>query len=200
MSYGKQNGGVLPKFTVDDLGTSFKVVLINSVKCSDGEFGREVYIPDYQGLIKKIAVTRAIHPNKLKGGDIKFLRKNLGLNSKDLAQKLDITGEHLSRCEGGQKVLSVNSEKVLRSLVIFEAVYVLRKAIEDSEYRTDEVLEKLSKLLDGLKEVMSGLKISPLHDVDDELVLYFHLDTQETSSAANDDHAAPAQEWMDQVA
>ena len=100
MSYGKQNGmgSVLPEFTVDDLGTSFKVVLIDSVTCSVGENGKEFLIPDYQGLIKQIAVSRAAHPAKLKAGDIKFLRKNLGLRSKELASKLDVSPEHMSRC------------------------------------------------------------------------------------------------------
>jgi len=201
MSLEKRNASrILPEYTLDDLGTSFKVILVNSVECRDGPKGREIYIPDHQALMKKIALSRSIHPAKLKGGDIKFLRKNLGLKSKDLAEKLDITPEHMSRCEAGDKLLSPNSEKVLRTLVLFEAVYVLKKALEDSAASTTKkragILKKIADLIDRTKEVMEGLTISPVHVAGEEVVLCFRLASQDGVSAANDDEAEVAREWL----
>lgn len=201
MFYGKQReeGSILPEFTVDDLGTAFKIVLVNSVKVRRSNDGPEAYIPDHQGLIKRIAITRSAHPRKLQGGDIRFLRKSLGLRAKDLAAKLDISPEHLSRCEACDKTLSPNSEKVLRSLVIFEAVYVLRKAIEDSDCAKDGLMEKMSKLLDDLEQIISGMKISSLHPADEELVLYFSRVSPLTKPSANDSDDKKL-EWLDKAA
>jgi len=201
MANGKQNAGlILPEFTVDDLGTSFKVVLINSVTSFERDNKKEIFIPDYQNLLKKIAVSRAAHPAKLKGGDIKFLRKNLGLRSKDLAEKLDISPEHLSRCEAGDKILSPNSEKVLRSLVIFEAVYVLQKALEDFEGNKAKIQAEVSKLLERLKVVMEGLKIQPVHSADKEVIFYFKRVPHSASQVANDDLHSDPPEWLDEAA
>lgn len=200
MSNGTQNAGcILSEFTVDDLGASFKVVLINSVTCYEREEGREFFIPDYQGLIKKVAVTRAAHPAKLMGADIKFLRKSLGLRSRDLASKLDISPEHFSRCESGDKVLSPNSEKVLRSLVICEAVYVAQKAIQDCGIEMAAALDTISKLLDKLKEIMEGLTIKAVRSAEEELVFYFRRE-EKLRPAANDRGDLPQVEWLDEAA
>lgn len=191
----------LPEYTLDDLGTSFKVVLVNSVERRLSSRGPEVFIPDFQGLMKQVAVSRAMHPLKLKSGDIKFLRKNLGMKSKELAAKLDISPEHMSRCESGDKVLAPNSEKVLRSLVLLEAIYVTRKALEDANHTGDShfnaLVSKLTKLIDRTKSVMEGLTISPLHSAEEEIILYFHLVSQLTSDAANDDVSQLPREWLD---
>lgn len=201
MSNGKRNvGSILPEYTVDNLGTSFKVILVDSAKRIPKENGYEIYIPDFQGLMKRIAITRAAHPLKLKSGDIKFLRKTLGLKAKDLAEKLDITAEHLSRCETGDKVLSQNSEKVLRSLVLLEAVYVLEKAVRDAGEDASSVLEKITGILGTLKEVVSGMRISPVHSADEDLVLCFKRIKKSTVDLpANDMHGPPG-EWLDQPA
>jgi DNA-binding transcriptional regulator YiaG len=199
MSMEKQNApSILPEYTLDDLGTSFKVILVNSVECREGPKGREVFVPEQHALMKQIALHRAFHPAKLKGGDIKFLRKNLGMKSKDLAVKLDISPEHMSRCESGDKVLSPNSEKVLRTLVLLEAVYVLKKALEGGDKLgvkgKTAILQKLADLIDRTKEIMEGLTISPWHAADEEVILHFRLAKhQKLSSAANDDAAA---EWL----
>lgn len=201
MSYGTRNAGcVLPEFTVDDLGASFKVVLINSVSCIEKEDGKEFYIPDYQGLIKQIAVSRAAHPAKLKSNDIRFLRRSLGLKSKEMAEKLDIGPEHFSRCEKGEKTLSPNSEKVLRILVVCEAVYVLQKAIEDVEGDRNILFQKVTKLLESLKRVMEGLKIQSVHLADEELVFRFQRIPLAGEVAANDDPGPMPPEWLDEAA
>jgi DNA-binding transcriptional regulator YiaG len=190
----------LSEYTLDDLGTSFKVVLVDSVERRSSSQGPEVYIPDFQGLMKLVAISRAKHPMKLKGGDIKFLRKNLGMRSKDLAMKLDISPEHMSRCESGDKALAPNSEKVLRSLVLLEAIYVAKKALDDANESNSKdigkLISKLTDLIDETKEMMEGLTISPLHSIQDEVVFHFHLVKRQTSDHANDQDDDSSQEWL----
>lgn len=202
MSIAEQNvRSILPEYAVDNLGTSFKVILVNSAECIKGGGRDEILIPDYQGLIKKVAVTRAAHPWKLKGGDIRFLRKTLGLRGKDLAEKLDITPEHLSRCENGDKVLSPNSEKVLRSLILLEAVYVLERAIEDSECENSDLRKQIRKLLESLGEIVSGLKISPVQSSEAILTLHFRRVRREERQAPSGNQSAPkSPEWLDEAA
>lgn len=190
----------LPEHTLDDLGTSFKVVLVNSVERRVSSKGPEIYIPDFQGLMKQIAILRAQHPMKLKAGDIKFLRKNLGMKSKELAAKLDVSPEHMSRCESGEKTLAPNSEKVLRSLVLLEAIYVARKSLEDASQNGVENVSKfitnLTELIDQTKSMMEGLTISPLHSADEELVFQFHLVRQNEAEIANDEVDNWPREWL----
>lgn len=197
MSSVKQSEVItLPEYTLDDLGTSFKVVLLNSVEQKITEEGRETFIPDYQGLMKQIALLRCVHPLKLSAGDIKFLRKNLGMKSKELAGKLDISPEHMSRCESADKVLSPNSEKVLRSLVLLEAIFVVKKALEDSansDKITRDLIAKLTKLVERTREVMEGLTISPFRDADEELIFHLTLVRCGDAQVANDDDRPP--EW-----
>jgi DNA-binding transcriptional regulator YiaG len=205
MSLEKRNAPrILPEYALDDLGNSFKVILVDSVECREGPKGREIYIPEYQALIKQIAIQRAMHPAKLKGADIRFLRKNLGMKSKDLAAKLDITPEHMSRCETGDKLLSPNSEKVLRTLVLLEAVYVLKKALEDAGKlavkKKVTILEKIADLFDRTKEVVEDLTISPVHAAGEDVILRFRLVNQLEKVAANDDVHDVPREWLTSMA
>ncbi|ANU07008.1 helix-turn-helix domain-containing protein [Paraurantiacibacter namhicola] len=188
------------EYCLDDLGTSFKVVLVDSVQERNGPMGPEVYIPDYQGLLKQIAVVRAFHPAKLKAGDIQFLRKSLGIKSKELAVRLDISPEHMSRCESGDKTLAPNSEKVLRYLIVWEALSVaqkaLQKAAEKSDAELDHFLSKISEITERVEKLMDGLTIDPLHNAEEELVFHFTLVSHDESAPANDDGEAPAREWL----
>jgi len=202
MSIIKRSEAVtLPEYTLDDLGTSFQVVLVNSVERRVSTKGSEIFIPDFQGLMKQVATSRVTHPMKLKAGDIKFLRKSLGMKSRELAAKLDISPEHMSRCESGDKTLAPNSEKVLRTLVLLEAIYVAKKALEDANERPSKdatkLLTNLTELIDQTKELMEGLTISPLHAADEDLVFHFHLVRSEDSRSANDDEDSPdGGEWQ----
>lgn len=192
----------LAEYVLDGLGTSFEVVLHNAVEKRVADKGPEIVIPDYQGLIKQIAVSRSFHPAKLHGGDIRFLRKTLGMKSKELAAKLDVSAEHLSRCEQGSKVLSPNSEKVLRSIVLLEAIYVATKALEDVDRKgrgkvIDGLLKKLTDLIDRTKAAMDGLEIKPLHAADEKLTFHFHLVSSIIPEKANDDDVESPREWSD---
>lgn len=117
---------VVGKYDMDTLGAPFKVTLLDSVKKGVDRNGKEVvFVPDVVGLIGAVVRARVCHTQKLNGAEIKFIRNALGVKAKLLAERLDITPEHLSRCENGEsgKVLSPTCEKELR-LIAFLASWL----------------------------------------------------------------------------
>ena len=74
-------------------------------------------IPDLEGLIAAVAVTRVIHDLKLNGGEIRFLRKAVAMTARTLADRLEVTPETVSRWENGKDPIGPTSEKLLRLIV-----------------------------------------------------------------------------------
>ncbi|MGJ0508395.1 MAG: hypothetical protein ACR652_14990 [Methylocystis sp.] len=103
-------------YCVDTLGAPFKVVLHNGVTFGINEQTGEqtVCIQDTVGLINAVVRSRVLHTRKLSGEEIRFIRKAVGVKAKALAEFLDLTPEHFSRCESGVKALSAPSEKHFR--------------------------------------------------------------------------------------
>lgn len=103
-----------------NFGAPFKIILINSVQQKinlDGDVV-ETIIPNVDGLLKEVAFERALDPRKFSPEDIKFVRKAVGLKALDLAELLGVSAEHISRCEKGDRILSVAAEKLLRVIVL----------------------------------------------------------------------------------
>jgi len=111
----------LHEFRDELLGLS-GVILVDSVdefrctKCGE----RIVSIPDLAGLIKAVAVTRAKISRKLRGRDVRFLRKAMEWNAKTLAQNLGISEGTVSRWENDKEPMGPSSEKLLRLIVLIE--------------------------------------------------------------------------------
>jgi transcriptional regulator with XRE-family HTH domain len=105
------------------LGVPFKIILANGVEeYVDKSSGKVVTeIRDVAGLIAAIVQSRALHPRKLSGDDLKFIRSALCLKSHEVASALDLSPEHYSRCETGSKTLS--SEKFYRMYVFLGAIF-----------------------------------------------------------------------------
>lgn len=103
-------------YHMDTLGAPFKVILKNGVTFGvDEKTGDQtVSIPDTIGLINAVVRARVCHPRKLNGAEIKFLRKSIGVRAKIIAKFLDMTPEHLSRCESGMKPMTNLSERTFR--------------------------------------------------------------------------------------
>lgn len=79
-------------------------------------------IPDIERLQRAIVEWLAAKPERLTPGEIKYIRKAaFGLSGKDLAAKLSVTPESISRWENGSgDPMSVTMEKFLRSLALSE--------------------------------------------------------------------------------
>lgn len=79
---------------------------------------RGILIPNLGGLIAATALKRATLPYKLNGREIRFCRKALGWKAKELADRLKVTPEAVSRWENDQNPISPHCEQYLR-LVVF---------------------------------------------------------------------------------
>lgn len=97
------------------------VELIDSVarfRCVKGCAAEAIEIPNLVGLIAAVALSRAMQPMKLTPAEIRFLRKTIGLQSKALADSLNVSAEAVSRWESGAQTMSPQAEKVLRIVAV----------------------------------------------------------------------------------
>ncbi len=119
---GDVRTNTLAIYEATQLGAPFKIILENSVHVKVDEEGNviETTVPDLAGLIHAVVVARVTHERKLSGHELRFVRKAMGWKSKDLAKKLEMSAEHWSRCEAGDKVLSKTTEKLLRIYCVFK--------------------------------------------------------------------------------
>jgi transcriptional regulator with XRE-family HTH domain len=165
---------IIPKYDADALGAPFKVYLMDAVKaevCSSCGKILNTGIPDPEGLLYAISFERVMHPRKLVGAEIKFLRHIMGWKAKKLADQLGITVEYLSRCENGHVVMSVTTEKLLRLLA------VLRPGPPDED-KTPEAQEKVRDIVeDALRDLvrkMSSFQIESSWIAGDPLEFHFY--------------------------
>ena len=117
---GADGARVIPlEYHVED----FSGVRVGIVDCVEKTVcdacGEEVItIPDVNGLIAAAAVVRAMSPVKLNGAEVRFLRKAIGMGAKQLASKLGVRAETVSRWENDPKMrISDEGEKLLRIMV-----------------------------------------------------------------------------------
>jgi DNA-binding transcriptional regulator YiaG len=125
---------LIPSYDADLLGAPFSVVLENSVwaeVCEKCESKVATIIPDLDDLVRSVAMCRAMMPRKLSGKEIKFLRTSVGCKAKEVAAKLDLAPEHLSRCENDVKPLGPLAERWFRLFIIVKATDRLRKKAVD---------------------------------------------------------------------
>lgn len=187
-----QGARVVHKYAVDTLGAPFKVVVVDCVSLHvDAETGQEtVQIPDLVGLINAVVRTRACHPRKLSGPDIKFIRKSLGMRSKPLAEFLDMSPEHFSRCESGQKVMSTSNERIFRLMACVSSFLpnpsaIFREsALEEAEQKSSP--EKKKRAGDFVRSFLS-IKIQSVYDAEKPLCFEFSRNTHDKRNRAGAD-------------
>jgi len=162
------------------LGTPFKVVLCNGVKSKvDKATGKTVLeITDLPGLICSILQTRVTHPRKLSGDDLKFIRSSLGWKSNAVAELLELTPEHYSRCETGVKTLSSSVERFYRMYVFLQAARK-RKALQEKALKqkkrkpSSAEVQDATEALEAFMTVFVEMKIEYLYHAGDELEFSF---------------------------
>ena len=82
--------------------------------------GSEVVIPKIEELHRVIARIVAKSPSRLRGCDIRFLRKYLGLSGVDAASALSVGAAWMSRCENDKVPISPGAERFLRLMVMYD--------------------------------------------------------------------------------
>lgn len=168
MNVSTRNGAVesvADVFEADDLGAPFKVYLHDAVvlnSCPDTDEILSYTIPALPQLQAMIVVKRVSNPRKLSGSEMKFIRKILGLKQSDFANKLDLSVEHLSRCENGLP-LSPQNEKLFRGVTLS----VLAKVSQLSDRA------KQTEIQAALFSLFDDMKLVSVSDVDDPLVMNF---------------------------
>ena len=108
-----------------------------------------------------MVLNRVLNVRKLSGPDIRFLRKCLNLKAKEVAKKIEVSAEHLSRCENMALPISPASEKLLRLFLFKTAVKLSCLKESDKKIRLEQALDDLFELYDPV----------PVHDATEELVI-----------------------------
>ncbi len=169
---------VVPQYEIDTLGAPFRVTLHNCVTLGvDPSTGEEkVNVPDLVGLINAVVRARVSHPWKLNGRELKFVRNALGLKANLLADFLEMSPEHLSRCEAGAKVMSTISERFFRLFAFMCTFFPDPEALLIRAMNGTEIEQKATKPNEmGKKfaEQFLSMKIQSAYDADEELHFEF---------------------------
>lgn len=85
--------------------------------------GRARSYPQYAELFRVLARAVIVHPARLDGARVRFLRKYLGLTQAELGERLDVQPETVSRWENDAQDVGATADRLLRMLVAFEADY-----------------------------------------------------------------------------
>jgi DNA-binding transcriptional regulator YiaG len=181
--HGGANTKVVDAFHAVDLGAPFKVILTNSVSASfDTETGEMLSytIPDFEELVRSVAMSRLTHDRKLSGAELQFLRKAVSVSQAELARVLDCKADHLSKVENGRYPLTTMAERWAR-------IFLFKKAAKLHNMEDGKMKNKVHQLLD---QMFHGLKPVAVFS-DEELEFSFHYKPRDESSsdsiAANDD-------------
>ena len=87
-------------------------------ECGNGH--QEVQVPKAEqlhGLLVGLLIRKSA---ALAGPEIRFLRKEIGMNGKAFARQLGMTAEHLSRLETGRRTVSPPTSLLVRLAVAWE--------------------------------------------------------------------------------
>lgn len=122
-------------FRYDEIGAP---VLLKNVQISDCPAcgTREPILRDKKRLMDEIAFAVAGQPWKLRGSDVRFLRKYLGMTGLAFGKLVQVEPETLSRWENDQQDIGKNSDRLIRFVVVGKSPE-LRKNMEEfmNKYR-----------------------------------------------------------------
>jgi helix-turn-helix protein len=86
--------------------------------CTDCGEQLGISYPDLEGIIAALALGRVEAAQKLRGADVLFMRKALGWTARELASRLGVREETVSRWEHDHEPIGPASEKLLRLMVV----------------------------------------------------------------------------------
>lgn len=172
---GSANEAVDVGLDASFIGAPFKVRLVNGYEIkSDAVSGKtSVSIVDLPGLIAAIVRSRVLLPKKLTADDLRFIRSALSFKSVEVAEILDVTPEHYSRCENGTRTLSPAQEKCYRMtafLCMCATDVTIKKSIDD-RLTQDANPDLIKKSVDVFKKIFLEMKINAVSKIDEEVVI-----------------------------
>lgn len=131
----------------EDLGGVTATILnaVYEIKCNHcGDTQRG--IPDMQGLVRAVAIARALDPARLKGREVRFFRRALDMTQQQFAKTMDLAPETVSRWENDVPGTGAASEKLARHNICgflykdvpalnYDSGIIARMAIKNAEPR-----------------------------------------------------------------
>lgn len=108
------------------MGLPYSIVLLNAAEEEIGADGERlgVRIPDMEGLAASAVIARSLWPFELAGAEVRFFRRVLGYTQKQLAERMPMRAETLSRwenrAEGEDRPVGEWADKSLRMLAALE--------------------------------------------------------------------------------
>ncbi len=123
---GRNGGAVAPRVLEDYDATTLvglrTIVHGAAIEQTDDAGETTVELPKLRSLLAAAAITRCLMPIRLRGWEIKAIRKIMGFTLAELAKKLDerTATETVSRWESEAQPMGGYAEKILRLLVCEE--------------------------------------------------------------------------------
>nr|WP_294557275.1 hypothetical protein [uncultured Rhodopila sp.] len=103
------------------IGLPYPVILLNIVQELIDDRGERIgtRIPNLQGLSATVAIARCLHPLKLRGAEVRFIRRVLDVNQMDFSAQLELGSvESISRWENDVRPVGDSVDKLLRFVAI----------------------------------------------------------------------------------
>ncbi len=114
-----------------------EVQLLNGYKINETPYGKSITITDVKELHKSIGMELVCKPGLLSAEELRYLRKELGLSQKLLAQTLGVAEITVCGWEAGKAKISGPADRLLR---------VLYKEYADPDSLARELVGQLSRL------------------------------------------------------
>ena len=107
---------VLPEYRTDALGLPNVTLLgiAQELYCRDCGERLGVSYPNLEGILAALALARAQNQQKFGGEEVRFMRKALKWTTRELAARLGVREETVSRWEHDREPIGPGSEKLLR--------------------------------------------------------------------------------------
>lgn len=151
MKKGKKNTRY--RYTASGL----KNVSLTGIDVYTCECGEEVaWIPDIGVLHRQIAIAILKKPILLEGDELKFLRKHFRLKASELAVKLYVTKQTLSRWENKRERLGKANDRLVRMYFLLQCVEEISN--ESPRSKRSDIVENAINELNNLFEQELGTR------------------------------------------
>ena len=139
--------GQVPRYSIIDAyryeDSGLDNVYLQDVEAITCECGSRVVIRAVPTLLRIITTCFAYKPGRLRGKEIRFIRHVIGSQSKEFAEVISVTPEHLSRLENSNKPISPPLDKLVRARIILDLVTVHKELARGFDLRRfQEVVSK----------------------------------------------------------
>ena len=115
--------------------------------CECGE--QIVGLPNVERLHDLIFQKILTKPSSLRGDELRFLRKSMGVKSVDFAKMLHVHAATLSKWESGDQTIGEAHDKLIRFSVVLTVINQAKKQVEEAHRRVAD------RYLDFLNEIKS---------------------------------------------